>query len=122
MKKKIEEAAQQYAKGVAVPFDSSNEERKAIAEQAFKAGVKWQGKQSPWISVKDRLPETFSVLGNESSLVLCHLTDEQYEVIGTFCSDGRWLAWMTLNGDTRIYSINVDYWMPIPNIPKGDMK
>lgn len=29
-----------------------------IIKEAFEFGAEWQAKQSPWISVKDRLPQT----------------------------------------------------------------
>lgn len=37
-----------------------------IAEAAFVKGTEWQAKQSPWISVKERLPDE-----NEDIIILC---------------------------------------------------
>ena len=37
-----------------------------IAEAAFIKGAEWQAKQSPWISVKEQLPEE-----NENIIIMC---------------------------------------------------
>lgn len=36
-------------------YDDSLEMR--LVKEAFRQGAEWQSKQSPWISVKERLPE-----------------------------------------------------------------
>ena len=39
---------------------------KGHAQVGFYAGAEWQAKQSPWISVKERLPDE-----NEDIIILC---------------------------------------------------
>lgn len=101
--------------------DLLREIEEALA-MAFKAGAEWHIKQSPWVSVKDRLPETLSLLGNASSYVLVHLQEKGYDAIGCYCSDGRWLVNLKKDSVTAPRSVKVDYWMPIPSTPKGGAK
>ena len=67
--------------------------------------------QSPWVSVKDRMPsverDLFGDATRPSLLVLTasHAGDLSFN---------RW------NGREWLYDGDVDYWMPIPAIPKGD--
>ena len=62
-----------------------------IAEAAFVKGAEWQSKQSPWISVKERLPE-------EGKPVLIRLKDG---VIRLACYD--------IEEDSNIYFWNDNY-------------
>ena len=62
-----------------------------IAEAAFVKGAEWQSKQSPWISVKERLPE-------EGKPVLIRLKDS---VIRLACYD--------IEEDSNIYFWNDNY-------------
>lgn len=49
----------------------------------FKEGARWQSKQSPWISVKERLPEE-----NENIIIMC----EHGAIFnGTYCN-GVWFC------------------------------
>ena len=68
MKQTVEEAARThwsestYNKDAELAYDERDNIgikalAKAIALRAFKEGAAWQAKQSPWISVKERLPE-----------------------------------------------------------------
>lgn len=52
MKQTVEEAAKTFSNHLTVSNVVKN-----LTELAFKAGAEWQAKQSPWISVKERLPE-----------------------------------------------------------------
>lgn len=88
---------------------------------AFKDGAEWQKKQSPWVSVKEKLPETYSVYGNTSESVLVFLKEYGFDAIGHFCSDGKWIAEFTKDGVHASRPVKVDYWMPIPSIPKGGL-
>ena len=60
MRQTVEEAAKAFAEecrivnikaGLDYPYDEID------MRNAFEAGAEWQAKQSPWISVKERLPE-----------------------------------------------------------------
>lgn len=84
----------------------------------FKAGAEWQSKQSPWISVKERLPEE-----NENIIIMC----EHGAIFnGTYCNG----VWFCMDGYIHdIYKSNPVYssmssipslwepvaWMPIPS-------
>ena len=85
---------------------------------AFKAGAEWQAKQSPWISVKEQLPEE-----NENIIIMC-----KHGAIfnGTYCNG----VWFCMDGyindvykDSPIYSSMSSIpplwepvaWMPIPS-------
>lgn len=56
MKQTVEEAAKEAAEDCyECQYDNSLEMR--LVKEAFRQGAEWQSKQSPWISVKERLPE-----------------------------------------------------------------
>lgn len=73
MKQTVEEAAKECRRttaqsmGVYAQYHSIDEcpnhgiTYDEIAEAAFIKGAEWQSKQSPWISVKERLPEAFKL-------------------------------------------------------------
>lgn len=66
----VEEAAKDYAigktffrKNVLKEVDADDYVlRKDNCREDFKAGAEWQAKQSPWISVKERLPENQDIV------------------------------------------------------------
>ena len=63
MKQTLEEAAKEHQNGFPTCEDDSIcagfiNGRRHQCYKSFIAGAKWQSKQSPWISVKDRLPRT----------------------------------------------------------------
>mgnify|MGYP001335186382 FL=1 len=90
--KQIEKAAEKYAlecqkeEGYPSPmYDSCD--AKDMRECAFKSGAEWQAKQSPWISVEDRLPE-----GNTGVFFTVEWNDI-YKVgyfVGLYYEDGQW--------------------------------
>lgn len=71
-------------------------------ERAFIAGAKWQAEQSPWISVKERLPDT----DNGQSL---------YEVFVKTC-DGRYNVACNVSVEFLAERGEVTHWMPIPKL------
>lgn len=80
---------------------------------AFVSGATWSDKnpKSPWISVKDRLPEGECVIfmDNNGSLYLGH----HYLPADT----GRtWFA----DGGFAMMDDEVTHWMPIPELQKGE--
>lgn len=76
----------------------------------FKEGAIWQAKQSPWISVKERLPD-------ESEFVLCRMVSNEAIVGGyIFVSpDGLPCVATLPNFEFDDYGGYVcDMWMPMP--------
>ena len=80
----------------------------------FEAGAWWADRhpQSPWVSVKDRLPSVEKNLFGDVThpSVLCLTASHAGGV-----SVNRW------DGREWLYTGDVDYWMPIPAIPKENV-
>lgn len=90
MKQTVEEVAREAAEDCyECQYDNSLEMR--LVKEAFRQGAEWQSKQSPWISVKERLPE-------EGNPVLIRLKDG---VIRLACYD--------IEEDSNIYFWNDNY-------------
>lgn len=126
MKQTVEEAAYDYAtnktsfrKDVLKEVDADTYvSRHADSMEDFQCGAEWQSKQSPWISVKERLPEE-----NENIIIMC----EHGAIFnGTYCNE----VWFCMDGYIHdIYKSNPIYssmssipslwepvaWMPIPS-------
>lgn len=77
----------------------------------FMQGAVWQAKQSPWISVKERLPE-------QNKLVLCRMVSNGAIVSGYIFVSSDGIPRVATNGDFE-FEDNNDYecnmWMPIPS-------
>ena len=77
----------------------------------FKEGARWQSKQSPWISVNERLPEP-------NKLVLCRMVSNGAIVSGYIVvSTGR-SPYVATDGGFEFEDWNdyeCDMWMPIPS-------
>ena len=117
MKQTVEEAARThwnestYNKDAELAYDERDciaikALAKAIALRAFKEGATWQAKQSPWISVKERLPEEGQKV---FVLTMCcgvsRILIERFCKTNAFDKDNRWIF-----GN----SIVLD-WLPIPS-------
>lgn len=70
----------------------------------FRKGAQWQAMQSPWISVKERLPEHDN--GQSLCEVLVKTCDGRCSVIANICVEDM----MEAGGAT--------HWMEIPELPK----
>lgn len=96
MKQKIEEAAHSFAES------RSSGSLFPAYYQGFIAGADWQSKQSPWISVKERLPEE-----NKEYLVVL---DNRVVYVAQYNKNNKsWLIYGTG------YTYNVVAYMPIPS-------
>lgn len=71
MKQTVEEAAKEYSS----QWAWNSQPDMWQSEKDFKAGAEWQAKQSPWVSVEERLPE-------DSKLVLCRMVSNGAIVSG----------------------------------------
>lgn len=67
----------------------------------FQKGAEWHAKQSPWINVEERLPET-----NDGQSL--------YEVI-VVTSDRRFLVVINTEVEHLVGLLGVTHWMPIPS-------
>lgn len=114
MKQILEEAAKEYAnENCWIPEELHDSEIPDYMEhfaKHFIAGAEWQAKQSPWISVEDRLPE-----GNTGVFFTVEWNDihKVGYFVGLYYEDGQW------ESERRIFLPNsslahVTHWMPIP--------
>lgn len=114
MKQTVEEAASAYLQKILestdfeVNFEEDNYDAGSrdavfdVTERAFIAGAEWQSKQSPWISVKERLPEE-----NKEYLVVL---DNRVVYVAQYNKNNKsWLIYGTG------YTYNVVAYMPIPS-------
>lgn len=79
--------------------------------EGFKAGAEWQSKQSPWISVKERLPE-------QNELVLCKMVSNGAIVSGFIIPtpSGRPRVVTLPDFEFEDYGDYIcDMWIPIPS-------
>ena len=114
MKQTVEEAAKEcrlttaQSMGVYAQYHSIDEcpnhgiTYDEIAEAAFIKGAEWQSKQSPWISVEERLPEY-------SCWVLVAGKDYKYRIL--FYCGGKFYT----NKSLIAYDGSVLFWMFIPS-------
>lgn len=106
MKKTFQETAREYADSVINSFGRNGvpngiSDIKEMLVLAFENGSEWQAKRSPWISVKERLPE--------SNITV--LTKGAYGHLICFLSTlGEWET----NANVNDERLAITHWMPIP--------
>lgn len=110
MKQTVEEAAKEAAEDCyECQYDDSLEMR--LVKEAFIYGAQWQLKQSPWISVKERLPEDTNeklVALVDGTIRIAHY-DEDYN------EDMEYHFWYDCAASESYHRDDVIYWMPIPS-------
>lgn len=118
MKQTVEEAAREN-----ILFNHRTVDRTLIGkdlakfgEMNFVQGAEWQSKQSPWINVKERLPEEGQKV---FVLTMCcgvsRILIERFYKINAFDKDNRWifgnsivLAWFPIPSFDEILEANRD--------------
>ena len=83
----------------------------AVAKKYFIKGAEWQSNQSPWISVKERLPEP-------NKLVLCRMVSNGAIVSGYIVVSSGRSPYVATDGGFEFEDWNgyeCDMWMPIPS-------
>lgn len=95
MKQTLEEAAREGAEGYNIVGQT-------IYKSGFRAGAEWHAKQSPWISVEERLPE-------ESGWVFVAGGRNPYRAL--FYCAGLFYSDVTFG----TFDSGVTHWMPIPS-------
>lgn len=99
MKQTLEEAA---IESCVIDRSIYNDEYQPYYLDGFKDGAEWQSKQSPWISVKERLPENNTVVLTRGAygFLICRLS-----------SLGEWETGANVNKER----LGITHWMPIPS-------
>lgn len=117
MKQTVEEAAVDFADYELKNLDKLPFVVSAKADydngltKGFKSGAEWQSKQSPWISVKERLPEP-------NKLVLCRMVSNGAIVSGYIVVSSGRSPYVATDGGFEFEDWNdyeCDMWMPIPS-------
>lgn len=110
MKQTVEEAAKEAAEDCyECHYDDGYEMR--LVKEAFRQGAEWQSKQSPWISVKERLPEP-------NKIVLCRMVSNGAIVSGYIVVSSGRSPYVATDGGFEFEDWNgyeCDMWMPIPS-------
>lgn len=105
MKQTVEDAAKEAAEDCyECHYDDGYEMR--LVKEAFRQGAEWQSKQSPWISVEERLPEEGQKV---FVLTMCcgvsRILIERFYKTNAFDKDNRWIF-----GNSIVLA-----WFPIPS-------
>lgn len=101
MKQTVEDAAKEAAEDCyECHYDDGYEMR--LVKEAFRQCAEWQSKQSPWISVKERLPGNNTVVLTRGAygFLICQLS-----------SLGEWETGANVNKER----LGITHWMPIPS-------
>jgi hypothetical protein len=120
MKQTVEEVAREAAEDCyECHYDDSLEMR--LVKEAFRQGVEWQSKQSPWISVNERLPEEGQrvLVGFLWDLWKCDKYSEYIKCTDVFTYEDGWWIDDSVNfyrgKEVTEDDIKVICWQPIPS-------
>lgn len=102
MKQTVEEAAKEYADGQYDPDDRGILYRDT--QKDFIAGAEWQAKQSPWISVEDRLPDNQDIV----------LVRDEYDRFCIAYLHSENSGFITYGEDAYNFFGEITHWIPIP--------
>lgn len=83
-----------------------NEDLQPYYIEGFKRGAEWQAKQSPWVSVKERLPENQDIV----------LVRGEYGGKATAYLYGKDSGFIVYGEDAYNVFGEVTHWMPIPDL------
>lgn len=116
MKQTVEKASIEYVESVIRSFGTCGvpngiSDIKEMIANGFNSGSDWQSKQSPWISVEERLPE-------QNELVLCRMVSNEAIVSGFIIPtpSGRPRVVTLPDFEFEDYGDYVcDMWTPIPS-------
>lgn len=104
MKQTVEEAA---IESCVIDRSIYNDEYQPYYLDGFKDGAEWQAKQSPWISVKERLPEP------NKEVLLYDKNSIRHYVIGWLRRDKGYNEGMWRLSNGRVEDKGITHWMPI---------
>lgn len=112
MKQTVEEAAmQELMSSYAIVVEGELVYQRQAMLNMFRKGAEWQSRQSPWISVKERLPEDTNeklVALVDGTIRIAHY-DEDYN------EDMEYHFWYDCAASESYHRDDVIYWMPIPS-------
>nr|DAS98512.1 MAG TPA: Protein of unknown function (DUF551) [Caudoviricetes sp.] len=112
MKQTVEEAAmQELMLSYAIVVEGELAYQRQAMLNMFKKGADWQSKQSPWISMEERLPEDTNeklVALEDGTIRIAHY-DEDYN------EDMEYHFWYDCAASESYHRDDVIYWMPIPS-------
>ena len=89
-----------------------NEDLQPYYIEGFKKGAEWQAKQSPWVSIKERLPK-------ENEMVLCRMVSNGAIVSGYIVVEAGKPPRVATSGNFEFEDYGdyeCDMWMPIPDL------
>jgi hypothetical protein len=113
MRQAVEEAARENIlfNHRTVDRTLSGKDLAKFGEMNFIQGAEWHAKQSPWISMKERLPEDTNeklVMLVDGTIRIAHY-DEDYN------EDMEYHFWYDCAASESYHRDDVIYWMPIPS-------
>lgn len=102
IKEETKQTAEEAARGYSNDCRNRQRHCEPYCIVDFISGAQWQSKQSPWISVKERLPENNTVVLTRGAygFLICQLS-----------SLGEWETGANVDKER----LGITHWMPIPS-------